>query len=69
MQASIRAIPTPQRRVPRVPALRVVMSVFGKTAGDSHMATCRVTLFADGTYQIEHGRPVPAPARDDAYAG
>ena len=54
----------------QVPALRIVMNyVFGKTTADFHMATSRITLYADGTPDRARVEPVPAQPREVAYAG
>ena len=55
-----------------VPALHVVLTyVFDETIADAHIATSRISLYADGTHEIDsewlqHARPVPAEPRDVA---
>lgn len=55
-----------------VPALHVVLTyVFDETIADSHIATSRISLYADGTHEIDsewlqHARPFPAEPRDVA---
>ena len=56
----------------QVPALHVVMNyVFDEVIADNHIATSRITLYADGTHEIDsewiqHARPFPAEPRDVA---
>jgi len=56
----------------QVPALHVVLNyVFDEIIADSHIATSRISLYADGTHEIDsewlqHARPFPDKPRDVA---
>jgi hypothetical protein len=70
MRSPAATVPGPDQ----VPALHVVMNyAFDETIADNHIATSRITLYADGTYEIDsewiqHARPFPAEPRDIARA-